>query len=65
MHTTSRTEDAGGRTAGARVIDLLAAERPGGRSTPYGSVWEVVSAHGLEAALVVKQGEEIDPGWFS
>lgn len=51
--------------AAPRVIDLLAGVRPGERATPYGSVWEVVSAGGLEAALVVKQGEQIDPGWFS
>jgi hypothetical protein len=48
-----------------KVIDLLAAVRPGERSTPYGSVWEVFSAHGLEAAVVVKHHDEIDPSWFS
>jgi hypothetical protein len=44
---------------------MLGEERPGERSTPYGSVWDVVSAHGLEAAVVIKHGEEIDPDWFS
>lgn len=48
----------------ARLVDLLGPERPAGRSTPYGSVWDVVSEHGLGAALIVKEGEEIDPGWF-
>jgi len=43
----------------------LAEERPSERSTPYGSVWEVVSAPAVEAAVVIKDGEEIDPGWFS
>jgi hypothetical protein len=49
----------------SRVVDLLGPERPGERSTPYGSVWDVLSAHGLEAAVVVKRDEAIDPGWFS
>ena len=49
----------------ARIVDLLAEERPGERSTPYGSVWDVLSADLVEAVVVVKDGEEIDPGWFS
>lgn len=53
------------RLPDARLVDLLDSGRPGERSTPYGSVWDVFSAHGLEAALVVKDAEEIDPGWFS
>src|SRR5262249_27389524 len=49
----------------ARLVDLLDPRRSGERRTPYGSVWNVFSDHGLDAALVVKAGEEIDPGWFS
>jgi quercetin dioxygenase-like cupin family protein len=47
------------------LVDVLDPRQPGERRTPYGSVWDVFSAHGLDAALVVKKGEEIDPDWFS
>jgi hypothetical protein len=53
------------RLPDAQLVDLLDTKRPGERRTPYGSVWDVLSAHGLDAALVVKEGESIDPGWFS
>jgi quercetin dioxygenase-like cupin family protein len=65
MSAVSRPVAAGGGTAAPRLVDLLANQRPGERSTPYGSVWDVLSADGLEAVVVVKDGEEIDPGWFS
>lgn len=65
MLAESPTPTSHENAAGVRVVDLLAERRPGERSTPYGSVWDVVSGHGLQAVVVVKDGEEIDPGWFS
>lgn len=65
MPARSLTPAAGTSTTAAPVIDLLSKKRRGERQTPYGAVWDVVSVHGLEAAVVTKHGEEIDPGWFS
>lgn len=65
MHGAVARRAARAPAAAARLIDLTAQGHTGTRSTPYGSVCEVVSAHGLEAALVVKDGEAIDPDWFS
>lgn len=33
--------------------------------SPYGRVGQLFSGEGVEAVWVAKQGEEIDPGWFS
>lgn len=35
------------------------------RHSPFGSVGTLFSGEGIEAVWVKKQGEEIDPDWFS
>jgi hypothetical protein len=33
--------------------------------SPYGSVGELFAGEGVEVVWVAKQGEDVDPGWFS
>ena len=46
------------------VFDVLSKEAVAVSHTPFGSVGELFSGHGIRAVWVEKQGEEIDPGWF-
>ncbi len=47
------------------VFNVLRGEALSVRSTDYGSVGTLFAGASLEVVWVAKQGEDIDPGWFS
>jgi hypothetical protein len=48
-----------------RVFRLSQGDALEVKTTPFGSVGKVFSGEGIEAVWVRKEGEAIDPGWFS
>ncbi len=48
-----------------RIYNVLRGDATATRTTSYGSVGQVFSGEGIEAVWVSKQGEEVDPNWFS
>jgi hypothetical protein len=48
-----------------RIFHLLQEEALQIEPSAFGSVGKLFSGQGIEAVWVKKQGEEIDPGWFS
>ncbi len=48
-----------------RIINILKDEGSEIRQTAYGSVGTIYRGEGIEAVWVKKEGEEIDPEWFS
>lgn len=48
-----------------RVFYIFGGDALETKRTPYGSVGQVFRGEGLEAVWVSKEGEAIDPGWFS
>jgi len=48
-----------------RIFHILRDEALEVRSSAFGSVGKIYNGEGIEAVWVKKQGEEIDPEWFS
>lgn len=48
-----------------RIFHILDGEALEIRPSPFGSVGKIFSGEGVEAVWVKKQGEDIDPDWFS
>jgi hypothetical protein len=51
--------------SGLRVFRLLDGEALEVRYSPTGNVGTIFSGEGIEAVWVCKQGEDIDPEWYS
>lgn len=48
-----------------KLFHILKGEALEIAGSPFGSVGKVFKGEGVEAVWVKKQGEDIDPGWFS